>query len=316
MLKQAVNSAMFTKLAREVNVRAHTRHEADGDVVEVDAHTRSIDEADSETADLATPVDIEEQIAEEIGDVVKEEADDPPPPVTETRAQRDLALWKEWKATGDKAKLKELFKNFDPLLRLKMSPFIGRVKMVPDSAIESEFKLRFVEALNNYNPEKGALATHIYNYLNKAKRFIADKQNIGRIPENRIYKIKQYKVAYENLKDKLDADPSLQQLSTELGWPLAEVKRMQSEMRSDLSSQGFEEDPYMIMPSKAEEVLRLFQYELDGQELTVYQHLTGYGRPKKSSTGDIAKTMGIPDYQVSRYKSAIEKKLSKYLDKK
>jgi DNA-directed RNA polymerase specialized sigma subunit len=60
-------------------------------------------------------------------------------------------------------------------------------------------------------------------------------------------------------------------------------------------------------------VLRLFKYELTGNERAVYEHLTGYGRPKLSSTSEIAKKLKMPDYQVSRLKNAIQKKLKRYL---
>lgn len=295
------------KMARLVHVREHERHENDGDVVHVDAHDREIDDAapDSHPA-FPDAVDAADILAE---------PDEPPPEVTETRQARDLALWKKWHDGGHRREdMEPLLKNFEPLIRLRMSPFLGRVRLVPDSVIEAEFKLQFVEALRVYDPEKSSLITHVFRYLDKAKRYIADKQNVGRIPENRIYKIKTYTNALNNLRDKLNGEPSIKQLSVELGWPEAEVKRMASESRADLSSHGFEEDPFNVMPSKSEEVLRLFEYELEGDERAVYQHLTGYGKRHIVSTGEIAKVLGMPDYRVSRLKANIERKLRKYLE--
>ena len=78
-------------------------------------------------------------------------------------------------------------------------------------------------------------------------------------------------------------------------------------------TQGFEDDPYALSPSKSEEVLRLFKYELTGNERAVYEHLTGFGKPQTTSTGEIAKKLNMPDYQVSRLKNTIQKKLKRYL---
>jgi len=304
----------YLKLARAVHVKAHIRHEADGDIVEVDAHERDIDDVAAEPiAGAETEVVVPEAASLIAPDELAEEPPPPEPPVA--IREHEMAMWREWNDSGrDPEKLQPLLDSFAPLIRLKMSPYLGRVKLIPDSAIETEFKLKFAEALRTYNPEKSSLSTHVFRYLDKAKRFIAEKQNVGRIPENRIYKIKQYQTAVEGLKEELDASPTPAQIAEKLGWSLPETKRMASELRADLTSQAFEEDPYNIMPSRAEEVLRLFQYELSGNELSVYQYLTGYGKPRKKSTGDIAKELGIPDYQVSRYKASIEKKLRDHLD--
>lgn len=151
-------------------------------------------------------------------------------------------------------------------------------------------------------------------YVRKAKRFIAENQNIGRLPETRIGQIKKYQTAQADLSETLSRPPTPAELARHLRWPLAEVTYMDSALRNALLSQGFEDAPYAHTPSKSEEVLKLFKYELAGNERVVYEHLTGYGRPKLDSTGEIARVMGIPDYQVSRYKDSIQKKIHKYVE--
>ena len=103
-------------------------------------------------------------------------------------------------------------------------------------------------------------------------------------------------------------------MANKLGWGLKEVGRMEDELRSDLMTQGFEDDPYALVPSKSEEVIRLFKFELQGKELAVYEHLTGQGRKQITSTGQIAKSVRLPDYQVSRIKASLQKKLKRYLN--
>ena len=277
----------FLKYAKQTKVRSHTRT-VNGKRVHVEAHDRDVDEAE----------------------------DSPPALPQDLRAKKtsELELWRAWKDGGMKSEdLKPLLKSFKPMIRSKVNVYKGKVKMIPDSAIESEFQLRFVDALRSYNPDKGSLGTYVYRYLDKAKRFIVENQNIGRIPENRIYKIKLFTNARDELSEELGRPPTTKELSGRLRWSLAETDRMESELRNDLVAQGFEEDPYTFTPSKSEEVLRLFKYELTGNERAVYEHLTGLGRKKITSTGEIAKELGMPDYRVSRLKTAIHKKLKRYL---
>lgn len=286
----------FLKFAeRRTRVSAHTRR-TNGKVVSVATHER---EADDKA--VAT------------GQVV--EGHEHPELQLDTKKAKELEMWRAWKEGGQNPNdLSPLLRSFKPMIRSKVNVYKGKVKMIPDAAIEAEFQLRFVDALRSYDPSKGSLGTYVYRYLDKSKRFIAENQNIARIPENRIYKLKLYTSRRDELTEDLGKVPSVSDMAENLGWPLAEAKRMDSELRNDLTTQGFEEDPYALTPSKSEEVLRLAKYELTGNERAVYEHLTGFGRTKLTSTNDIAKSLGMPDYQVSRLKNAIKKKLERYLN--
>lgn len=305
------------KTARKVHVGPSIRRLDDGSTTEVDAYDR--EQAEGSEPGLAelrgrTTADVFTS-GIPVVPVVEEPADAPPIDAQGDLRAQELAMWQAWRDSGeDPEKLAPLLQSFAPLIRQKMSPYMGRLRLIPDSAIRTEFQLRFAEALRSYDPSKGGLSTHVYRHLDKAKRFITENQNVGRIPENRIYKIKQFQTTVEALKEKLDRTPSEAEIAVELGWPAAEVKRMSSELRADLTSQSFEEDPYQLMPSRSEEVLRLFKYELSGKELEVYEHLTGYGRKQLTSTSEIAASVRLPDYQVSRIKSGIERKLRRHLD--
>lgn len=278
----------FLKYAGTTTVRAHTRTEG-STRVPVKQHARSVEDGD------VKPADAQAELAQ--------------------KKEREIELWRAWKASGESPEaLKPLVRSFRPMIHSKASAYKGRVRMIPDSTIEAEFYLRFVDALRSYDPSKGSLGTYVYRYLDKAKRFIVENQNIGRIPENRAYKIKIFLTARDTLSEELGRQPTNAELAKNLGWDSAEVDRMESELRNDLVSQGFEEDPYAFTPSKSEETLRLFKYELSGEEREVYEYLTGFGKPQMLSTGDIAKKMGIPDYKVSRIKQGIQTKLKRYLN--
>lgn len=236
-----------------------------------------------------------------------------PDQIKADRKASELEMWQKWRQTKNPADLSPLMKSFKPLVNMKMAAYRGRVKLIPDAAMEAEFNIQLVHAFNSFDPSKGTLGTYVYSYLDKSKRFITENQNVGRIPENRVYKIKEYLKAKDHLSDDLGRIPTDDEMSKRLGWAKAEVVRMDSELRNDLLSSGFESDPYAIVPSKSEETMKLFKYELTGREREVYEHLTGYGKSHLSTTGDISRKMGIPDYQVSRYKESIQKKLARYV---
>jgi DNA-directed RNA polymerase specialized sigma subunit len=230
------------------------------------------------------------------------------------RQAKELEMWKRWNDGGKQQKdLQPLLRSFRPMILAKVNQYAHKVR-IPPSAIDLNFQLEFVNALHAYDPDKGSLGTYVFQYLSKGKRWITENQNIGRIPENRIYKIRRYQNIVNELTEDLGREPSQREVADTLGWSLKEVDRMDSELRNDLISQGFEEDPFALVPSKTEEVLKLFKYELTGDQRKVYEYLTGYGKPRVTSTSEIAQKLGLKDYQVSRIKSQIEAKLRKYIE--
>lgn len=289
-----IKAFMLEKLAREAQVKAHARVQG-GKVVIVDRHDRTIEG----TAPVRPTIPSGRTPAQEAALRAKQEA--------------ELKLWETWR-DSDRAPddLQPLLQSFAPMIKSKSVVYLGKVR-IPPSAIELAFKREFVNGLAAYDPSKGSLGTYMYKYLDKAKRWIVENQNTGRIPENRIYKITAYHRAVELLTEETGEPPSDQQLADQLGWSVAEVDRMSREDRSDLVSQVFEEDPNSISPSKTMEVLKLFKYELEGDQRAVFEHLMGFGRPQIQGTGEIAATLGIKDYQVSRLKLQIKSKMEQYL---
>ena len=230
--------------------------------------------------------------------------------------EQELAAWRKWKSGGKRPEdLEPLLHSLQPLIRHRMQPYLGRVKMIPDAAIEAEFNIRAVEALGTYDPEKAGLATHVYRYLNKSKRFIAEHQNIGRIPEARVYQIRRFQQAKESLQEEFGRAPTVKELAERLKWSVAETDRMDSEMRSDLMTQGFESDPYAFVPSKTQEVLQLFSHEkLTDNERKVFEWSTGVGGTRVKSTAEMAKLLKLKDYDISRIKKRLAARLQRYVE--
>jgi len=273
----------FVKYASQVRVKGHTRV-VDGKLVYVDPHGRDVK---TKPKDVVTP---------------------------KTRSEKDLELWRKWKASGKDSDLQELMVAFEPMVRSKSNTYKGKVR-IPDHAIDLMYKKTLVDAFNSYDPSKGAsLSTYVFTHLNKVQRWIGSNQNVGRIPENRLYKIRLFKDGELSLSESLGRAPSTAELAKHLGWSESEVDRMSSELRSDLVSQNFEIDPYSFTPSRTEATLRLFKHELSGKERILYEHLTGYGRKKITEPKQLAKELGVPGYTVSRMKASIAKKLERYLD--
>ncbi len=225
-----------------------------------------------------------------------------------------LAMWEKWKS-GDKTKLPQLVKSFEPMVRHQISVY--KDAPIPKSVLEAEAKHYLLEALNRYNPSQGAaLSTYAYQWMRKLDRFVGKYQNVGRIPERRIAKISTFKDAETTLKDKLGRDPTIPELTDELNWSKKDVIRLRRELRKDLSSDEIATgsvEKFIIDIEKTPAVSMLVD-DLDDSDRYVFEHSTGYGGAERMSVEDIAKRTKKDASQVYRMRQQIADKILEYQD--
>lgn len=231
------------------------------------------------------------------------------------KQQKELEMWRHWNANGRRPEhLQPLIRSFKPLINSKVNVYTSKIRDIPPEAIRAEFNNQFVRALETYDPNRGAgLGTHIHYSLEKARRFITTYQNPGRIPENRIYKIRELQDAEMHLDDKLGRAPTQLELADYLKWSPRQVGMLQKEVRKTRPASQFEVDPFTYLPSKQQEILRLLPYELSHEERAVFEYVYGIGGKPQLGTGAIAQRLNMSAPKVSRLKASIADKLKKYL---
>jgi DNA-directed RNA polymerase specialized sigma subunit len=225
----------------------------------------------------------------------------------------EMDMWNTWKQNGEKKKdLKPLLNSLKPVINQQANIY-ANLRDIPPAAIRAEFTNHAVNALQTYDPNRGAkLATHIRHQLKRAKRFVTTYQNPGRIPENRIYRISEFQNAEQRLDEKLGRAPTQLELADNLKWSPRQVDFLQKEVRKALSTGQFEVDPSPFIPSRQKEVLRLLPYELNSEEKQVFEYIYGIGGKPTLGPGEIARKLNMSAPKVSRLKKAIAEKYEKY----
>lgn len=237
-----------------------------------------------------------------------------PPNLSQTQ-DRELEMWKKWKQSGRSEDLYPLVKSMDPLVYEEANKWRGRVKFVPDEAIEAEFKGHAVEAIKNYDPSRGAkLSTWVKSNLRRGGRFVKTYQNVGRIVEKRTEVIGDYNQTKAEMGEALGRPPTeremlaaLKQKRPDYRWTNNEVKRMESELRADILSSAFESDMNVFTPSLDAEIAQHMHEELTEDERKVWKYIQNPGKTQ-GKTGLIAKELGWLDPKVSRMRKSIEAK--------
>ncbi len=146
--------------------------------------------------------------------------------------KRDQELYETWKATGDKKVLGDLMNQLSPLIYSEVKRASGKL---PTTALSAEAKKWAFKAIQTYDPSKGAsISTHVVSYLPKVRRMNYKFQNMVRLPENLQLRYHDYNQALTQLSDKLNRDPTDEELARQLNWSKAAVVKYKGGLYADL----------------------------------------------------------------------------------
>lgn len=146
--------------------------------------------------------------------------------------KKDQELYEAWKNTGDKKVLGQLMSQLNPLIYSEVKRASGSL---PTTALSAEAKKWTIKAIQSYDPSKGAsISTHVVGYLPKIRRMNYKFQNMVRLPENLQLKYHEFNQAVTGLSDRLNRDPSDEEIAKELNWSKAAVVKYKGGLYADL----------------------------------------------------------------------------------
>ena len=188
-----------------------------------------------------------------------------------TRQDEDLALWKQWKSGNDMIARNKLMTRLEPLIQSEVNKW-GQA--VPRQALESKAKLLTLEALESYDPKRGAaIGTHVTSRLRKLSRSVYPYQNVARVPENQQLYFHTYNVASNKLQDSSGRDPSVDELADELGWSQKRVTHFQNAFarRELVESEGAYWEG-----ERDEGIIDFYHHGLAPRDKQIFEDIVGY----------------------------------------
>lgn len=236
--------------------------------------------------------------------------------------QREMELWQKWKDSGHQPEhLQPLLDSLAPLIQKRVNTFKGRVP-ISEAVLQAQATNLTIKALERFDPKKAQMGTYLTTNLQGLRRVVIQNQNVSRITEDRAGIIGQYNRAKSQLQAELDMPPTLMQIADRMKMSPKRVELLSREIRKDLlASASPVEDPFIDETPAHREVLALLPYELNPQQLRVFEHVQGLnGKKKVSSTSQLAKILAKEDptghwsdSKVSVTKGEISKVIKKYL---
>jgi DNA-directed RNA polymerase specialized sigma subunit len=225
------------------------------------------------------------------------------------RWQKDILLWKKWKANPTPENQKELLKSIDPIINSEVQKQLGTI---PPVVLKLKAKALVLKALPKYTPGKSRLNTFIVHQLAPLKRANMKAQNIVRLPENTQLKVRSYLDARQNLEEKLNREPTSLEMADHLAWKVKDLHRMERQFHSEAANSSLiYEGASAFQGSDFDLKVDLVYRSLNPRDQLVFEYSLGYGGKPKLSNNAIASRLKVSAAFVSQRKKAIMKDLKK-----
>ncbi len=211
------------------------------------------------------------------------------------KREKEVQLLHDFRADPTSKTFEPLYNSFEPLImKAAQKNMFG--SPVPKAAHKALAAQSFYDATRNWKPSAGQFKTYMYGYVqNKGKRLNLTYQNFAYIPEARATKYQAYQNALHILREDLGHEPSAQQVADELSLPVAEVERLQKEVRkSYLQNDSIAmKGPTWAQSDKTVQIAHDFMHELIPAHQVVMEYALGMnGKPS------LTKPSGGPDIKA------------------
>ena len=209
-----------------------------------------------------------------------------------------------WQKTKDPQLLAELLVRFQPAVHSVSNRY--KTSGMSPQAIVATANANVLKALKSYMPDQGAQPlTHIWNSLQKVQRGARESLLSGSIPEHRSLKLSTFQTVRQNMTDSLGYEPTITEMSDELGWAPKEVERYEKELGGETTASNLQSDFFghsTAFEHKDRALADYLYHELDPRHKIVFEHTFGYGGKKILSNKDIATKLGTYEMDITRMK--------------
>ena len=235
-------------------------------------------------------------------------------PTPEAPLSTDLqtqALYDAWKAQPSPETMGPIIKHFEPLIGSQVQQYKGTL---PPSALQAHAKKFAVEAIRGYDPTKGAkLSTHVVNNLLQLHRKNYEAQSALRLSEELQRAMGTYRQVRQQLEDEFGREPTAEELSDSLSWPVPKVERLERQNRGEVTFDDLLFEPADPEQRPSDPRIDYVYHDLSPQDKLLMEWTTGYGGKKTMSKKEIAKKLRVSPAAVSQRSLKIAQRLKEAL---
>lgn len=247
---------------------------------------------------------------------------DTPPPfsVAEPQPGDDFGtLHKQWLQKQTPALNTQLLQKVQPTIDTAISSYVGQM---PSPAIKTRAKLMALKAMQNFDPSRGNIKTHLLSQLQSLRRLAAQEQNIIAIPEQVGLDFQKLTESENALRDKLSRDPSDDELADATGLSTRRIGKIRAfhkpiaegstviETSDDYADSGAVASKIPGQMSEQDAWMDFVYGDLDPVNKLIMDMSLGRNGRKKASVQEIARKLNITPGAVSQRAAKIQQMLN------
>jgi len=231
-----------------------------------------------------------------------------PESASDTPINTDADMMVRWQQTNDPALFSQMVIRYQPVINSVVNKY--KTVGVSPATLRAKATSQMIKAFKTYDPSRNTQpVTHIWNNLQKVQRIAGESLMSGHIPEHRNLKKSNFMIARDNLADRLGYEPSVDEMSDELGWNKKETARMFEEIQGgETTASNAEFDFYgqsTQMESKDKILVDYLYHQLSGPEKVVLEHTMGYGGKQILNNKQLAQKLNVNEMAISRMKKKL-----------
>ena len=238
----------------------------------------------------------------------------------------ELEMIQRWQADPNKEDFKALYSRHQPLIYSAGRRYMQSAT-IPKEAVKSSMLRNYVNALETYNPDRGAqFKTHLYRGMGRTGRYLQRYSNVGRIPEDRAWLIDTLQTRERALEDMLGRPPSDTELSDDVLLAAQDVADLRTRkitpkivatLRKELLKDYLAEAPGGEATHAEDSDLRRQIVFLHGslnpsQQLVLEHTFDGFGKKVIDDPLELAKQIKMSPQKIRAMRKQIQKKVARH----
>lgn len=224
-------------------------------------------------------------------------------------------LFNEWKKSKNPETTSNLLKSIQPILNAAILSYAGQ----SDQFTKGRAKILALEALENYDPTKSKLKTHLLTRLQRLRRDIGQINSPIHIPERITLDSLRLKKAQEEFIDKYGREPSDIELADASGLSIKRITTLRKLKAPVAESQIMVENDegqmlgnnVVIKPKSNDALLEFVYHSVSPTDQLIMEHLFGLNGKKKLGKSEIAAKLGVSPATVTNRVKYIQSQLDR-----
>lgn len=224
-----------------------------------------------------------------------------------------------WLNNQTPAQNTQILTKVQPIIDTAVSSYVGAS---PSSSIRTRAKLMTLKALQNFDPVRGNVRTHLLSQLQSLRRLAAKEQNIISIPEQVGLDFQKLTEAENALRDRLSRDPSDDEIADNVGLSTRRIKKIRAfhkpiaegstvvDTADDYADAGGVASKIPGQTSEQDAWMDFVYGDLDPTNKLIMDMSLGRNGRRKTSVQEIAQRLNITPGAVSQRAAKIQQMLN------